>query len=652
MIAGLGLFLALASTGSADLGVMPAGSFPIPADLGAVKSFAQDHENVLALQPDGSVIAFSLSPGYPARTPPAPLTGVKSVGVGDDHSAVLKANGTVVAWGDNYAGQCNANGVANVRQLEVSPYASILVLNDDTVSFYGYAYAPVPTNLRAKKVSAMNGYVAAIRTDGTVVVWGQIYDGIDQVPGGLDHVVDIDAGNSHVLAIKDDGTVVAWGNNDFGQCNVPVGLHDVIAVEAGFYMSYAIKADGSVAAWGSNAYGTLPSINGLMAQIKDSGNFSLYLTNELGVTASDTVGGSTTPLDVLFTLQAPRSVNTTVALTSSNALMPIPTTIQIPAGSTSAKVAIPHNLVTSTQSSDVGALVLSQEVHKTVNIVPFEVNLFTVDGNYQEAGTMNAILKLNASPRSNLAVALASSDATFLQMPSSVTVRSKNNFVSFPITTLDVPSKWTTALTAGWPHSSRAVNLTVLPTPRVKSFKLQGAAMSGNQIMQGTITLTRAAGDSGLSVEVTSDSPAATVPALVTFAPGETTKTFDIQSGDVSVITEIQLAASTTYSSIGKTLTVRPMLVDSLTADTTTLTRGQSTTLTVTLGGTVDVDTDVQLESAFPVALSVPAFVTVPAGASSVSITVTANSLSAPKTTGIRASRAGKHKTVKVTVNP
>lgn len=52
--------------------------------------------------------------------------------------------------------------------------------------------------------------MAGIRTDGTVTAWNAQGGGLAAVPANLNHVVDL-AGDGYVLAIKDDGTAVAWG---------------------------------------------------------------------------------------------------------------------------------------------------------------------------------------------------------------------------------------------------------------------------------------------------------------------------------------------------------------------------------------------------------------------------------------------------------
>ena len=84
-----------------------------------------------------------------------------------------------------------------------------------------------------------------------VVVWG---DQIN-VPGGLSNVVAVAAGANHNLALKSDGTVIAWGDDTYGQTDVPLDLAGVVGIGAGLNHSLAIKSDGTVVAWGAVGYG-------------------------------------------------------------------------------------------------------------------------------------------------------------------------------------------------------------------------------------------------------------------------------------------------------------------------------------------------------------------------------------------------------------
>src|SRR5713226_5539063 len=89
-------------------------------------------------------------------------------------------------------------------------------------------------------------------TPGTVASWGQ------QVIPYLQPATRfqaIAAGASHSLALKSDGTVVAWGDNFYGQSAVPADMTSVTAIAAGGCHGLALKSDATVVAWGYNGYG-------------------------------------------------------------------------------------------------------------------------------------------------------------------------------------------------------------------------------------------------------------------------------------------------------------------------------------------------------------------------------------------------------------
>ena len=71
----------------------------------------------------------------------------------------------------------------------------------------------------------------------------------------LESFVAIAAGEAHSLGLKSDGSIVAWGDNDDGQCDVPSPNKGFVAIAAGDYHSLGLKSDGSIVAWGYNRYG-------------------------------------------------------------------------------------------------------------------------------------------------------------------------------------------------------------------------------------------------------------------------------------------------------------------------------------------------------------------------------------------------------------
>lgn len=76
-----------------------------------------------------------------------------------------------------------------------------------------------------------------------MVAWGNTSS--VPLPAGLSNVVAIAAGGSHCLALRTDGSVIAWGNDRLGQINLPAGLSGAaLAISAGENHSLALIQTG------------------------------------------------------------------------------------------------------------------------------------------------------------------------------------------------------------------------------------------------------------------------------------------------------------------------------------------------------------------------------------------------------------------------
>jgi Immunoglobulin domain/Regulator of chromosome condensation (RCC1) repeat len=130
---------------------------------------------------------------------------------------------------------------------------SVIVRSNGTVIAWGNNNAAVQTNVPAglSNVIAVScwRHVLALRSNGTVVAWGN--GSVEtSVPGNLSNVTAVAAGGSHSLALKADGTVVGWGWYLYGAADPPPGLSNVVAIAAGESHSLALKSDGTVVTWG------------------------------------------------------------------------------------------------------------------------------------------------------------------------------------------------------------------------------------------------------------------------------------------------------------------------------------------------------------------------------------------------------------------
>lgn len=111
----------------------------------------------------------------------------------------------------------------------------------------------VPAGLTdVTQVAVTGSTIAALRANGSVVVWGVAGDPTLTVPVGAQSGVTQIAATftGAVYALRSDSTVVAWGDPVTQQLAVPSGLTGVAAVRGGFANGLAIKTDGSVIGWG------------------------------------------------------------------------------------------------------------------------------------------------------------------------------------------------------------------------------------------------------------------------------------------------------------------------------------------------------------------------------------------------------------------
>lgn len=220
----------------------------------------------VAVKPDGTVLAWG-DDLFGQTAVPGDLTGVVAVSAKGDFTLALKKDGTVLTWGDTSSLPPVPTGLSEVTAIAAGAEHSLALKSDGTIVRWGNngnSQLNLPENLSGVvAIAAGMVHSVALKSDGTVVACGtrQITTELGQpptvvpaeaaeVPAGLDNVIAIAAGGAHSLALKSDGTVVAWGDNSVGQTDVPQGLTGVVGITAGDSHSAAIKADGSIVVWG------------------------------------------------------------------------------------------------------------------------------------------------------------------------------------------------------------------------------------------------------------------------------------------------------------------------------------------------------------------------------------------------------------------
>lgn len=185
----------------------------------------------------------------------------KVVSAGQSHVAALKTDGTLWLWGDNSSGQLG---------------------NDSTVTGFSSPVQTISGGTNWKQASSGIGHTAAIKTDGSLWLWGCNSNGelglnstnlicrspVQTVSGGTNWK-QVSAGGINTGAVKTDGTLWVWGNNLCGQLgdNSTISKSSPVQTIAGGFnwkqvnfssdFAVAIKTDGSLWTWGSNQCGVL-----------------------------------------------------------------------------------------------------------------------------------------------------------------------------------------------------------------------------------------------------------------------------------------------------------------------------------------------------------------------------------------------------------
>ncbi len=184
---------------------------------------------------------------------------VRAISAGFAHSTAVRNDGTVWNWGDGTQGQLG-DGTSGTF---LNPVRAVTPLQ-------------VPGLEGVDAVADSNGFVLALKSNGTVWGWGNNFNGqlgnggLGLFPTrpvqavGLTNVQGIAAGDTFAAAVKTDGTVWIWGSptltGGFNTITTPIqlsGVANVRAIAAGNRHLLMLKNDKTLWAIGSNTWGQL-----------------------------------------------------------------------------------------------------------------------------------------------------------------------------------------------------------------------------------------------------------------------------------------------------------------------------------------------------------------------------------------------------------
>lgn len=304
--------------------------------------------------------------------------------------------------------------------------------------------------------------------------------------------------------------------------------------------------------------------------------------------------------------------------------------------------------VSSTGASETKNFALTE-----LMIVPeLEIGPESVLGGNPSVGTIR--LFDGVAPEPGTVVSLSSSDTSIATVPATVTVQPDYRQESFVISTSPVAAVTPVTITASYGAITRTAILKVAPAEHsLVSLNLSEGKVLGGNPVKGRVSLNGPAPAGGVTVTLSSNSSAASVPSSVSIPEGATDGAFDVTTTSVSTAATAQITAAHSGVSQSASLRIYPVALEGIGVSPDNVVGGASTTATITLrdsspaGGAT-----VTLDSGDTSIVTVPAQFTIPQGFSWATFPVSTLAVTVPTSVAIRATYEGVTSAVYLRVTP
>lgn len=350
-----------------------------------------------------------------------------------------------------------------------------------------------------------------------------------------------------------------------------------------------------------------------------------------------------------------------VNLSSNNALLTVPASVTVPENATSVGFTFTVGQVPSGQDATITASAKGKTASRTVTLNTTLINILVnpmqfIGGDVDVTVMGKARVRRPAKAGGDV-IALNSSHPAILSVPATVTIPEGATEVDFMIGHSETFTTTTVTITGTFQGVNRNVKPVVTPGILV-DFTIDPSTVKGGSstLVQGIVTINGPAPTGGTVVALQSaDTAKAEVPATVTIPAGSVSAAFTITHKAQHDNTSVDISAKSGGVTMVKTLNILAPVLTSLTLNRDNVVGGSATAVTgtVTLDGPAPAGgAVVSLSSSDTAAATVPATVTVPAGATSVNFTVTHRVVDRIVNVVITASYKGVNKTANLQVRP
>ena len=479
-------------------------------------------------------------------------------------------------------------------------------------------------------LSAYSPYVFNVQVAPTFVVGGSTVTGQVQ----LDHFVTTIGGEVVDLS---SSNVVGSGS---AYATVPASVTVPFGANSA---TFSITTQSVSSVTGVSITATDTGSQSGIIMLLPSGGLGLGLT----VSPSGIYGGNSATGTV--TLSASQSSSTVVSLASNNSGVTVPTSVTIPAGSTTGTFTVTTSAVGSATSALNGGWVwiacstgLSSQVVPT-SVYPAVLHTITASPNSVAGGSSSTgtVTLSGTAPTGGITVNLSSS-STDAQVPSSITIAAGSNSKTFTITTSNVVASEIVTISATYNSATVSSGFGIGSSVSIHTITSSPSSVTGGASSTGTVTLSNPAPTGGVVVTVSSSNPAAQVPPSVTVPAGSTSETFAITTARVNSVISLSLSATVNGKTVSSGFNIgASVAVRSVTIPTSTVIGGTGSTGTVTLSGAAPTGGTIVTLSSSNSAAQVPTTVTIQAGQTSATFGITTTPVASHTTLSISASLNG-----------
>jgi len=412
-------------------------------------------------------------------------------------------------------------------------------------------------------------------------------------------------GSIKIYRTSDNALVRQWDDQYLG-----VEITDLVFSADDFVISWATRSGMIVAA-------VLPPIPG-----------------SITFSPSSVPGGTSTTATV--TMSRVVNQDTVLHLSTTTGLVEVPTSVTIPAGSSSATFPVAtHGVNTATvcvvRCTYGGATISSNLTLDSATALTVTLDRTNIEG----VGTATGTITLNApAGPGGLSVKVTTSKASSATVsPATVVIPANSTTGTFTVTTKNSTADYLVTFTAKTTKFNGTVNLMVARLAKA-TLSLDKTSITGGDTATLTITRAVAAPTGGLTYQLSSNSGALIPPTQIVLPAGQVTASVTVNTLPVASSTAgtITLASGSQLQTINAT--VVPPTVSFLSSNPTDVTGNGSVDVTITLNGPAPSGFSLASSSS-AAAIVVPASIPIPSGQTSYVLSLAVKKVTADRTVTI-----------------